>query len=536
MSPKYQESTDINLQIEPNASVRHDLKMLHDDVEKTIGTQQELKTVQKWIIEDALRNTNMTPEQINTNASLLKTLGIWAAVFFGVKRLRKWSWEGDKTNFPTRALTLIWGLLWANMLSQALTWKSWGTLIKQIADWDISLSDIMNGKTALPESRRGNVEVTSGVLRDLPYPILAQYTTRGSDDMPRVDLPKLHEGLSIAYAQETDMSKKEQLGQKLQMIKWLLDERDWATYMDKTLYDMGITKTILDRGTGTDNLNTVLDGWKKREADLALYENMHNMILKDKKDISVLSYLQSNKPSLQDLIARNYFLLKSSEIVPWSAWSSSGSLNTKTPIVDNQENKTTTPTPSTDSDPVKLTDASNTITKEPQNPLDVKTTEKVDEPIIITPEKTVTDEEKVLRWNTEWVAVLQSHNLALIADKLDVAYIDKKTSRMDIRWKGWYSLFAHEEEVYVKGVRSSWWEVLWEISMPHNKVQVVAPVQCKNIEDVLTLAHLTAYIQHLNRQDQKPEYIKQELEKGVQTLPDDVDKKGYTDWTLSIDK
>jgi hypothetical protein len=63
-------------------------------------------------------------------------------------------------------------------------------------------------------------------LRDIPYPILAQYTTRGDDDMPRVDISKLHEGLSVVYSQETDVSKKTQLGQKLQMLKWLLDERD----------------------------------------------------------------------------------------------------------------------------------------------------------------------------------------------------------------------------------------------------------------------------------------------------------------------
>jgi hypothetical protein len=124
----------------------------------------------------------------------------------------------------------------------------------------------------------------------------------------------------------------------------------------------------------------------------------------------------------------------------------------------------------------------------------------------------------------------------LIADKTDLPYLDKTTSHMDIRWKGWYALSAHGEEVYMKGVRTSGGEVVWGISMPHNKWQLIAPVQSASIEDALTLAHLSAYIQHLNHQGQKPEYIKEQLEKGLQTLPDGVDKKLYTDWTLSIDK
>jgi hypothetical protein len=48
MAPKkLQEVTDANIQIESNPSVRQDLLVLHDEVEKTAKTQQELKVVQK---------------------------------------------------------------------------------------------------------------------------------------------------------------------------------------------------------------------------------------------------------------------------------------------------------------------------------------------------------------------------------------------------------------------------------------------------------------------------------------------------------
>jgi hypothetical protein len=199
----------------------------------------------------------------------------------------------------------------------------------------------------------------------------------------------------------------------------------------------------LDSGNKSDNLNALLDGWKQRETDISVYEKVNNMILKDKKDPTVLAYLQANKPSLQDLITRNYF---AAQALPTSPTTPSLPKDKETDVVVTSPEKTivsdtkiTAPAnveKIEDANAVTVIDtpATKKPTTETTTPVVVDTPVKVETPVVVTsPEKTLTDADKILKRNAEGVNVLQKHNLALIADKTDLPYLDKTTSHMDIR-------------------------------------------------------------------------------------------------------
>lgn len=216
--------------------------------------------------------------------------------------------------------------------------------------------------------------------------------------------------------------------------------------------------------------------------------------MKDKQSKDVLSYLQTNSPTLEELVKSDNFVAKNP-------------LENTIPVVE--------------------------------KPI-IQPIEKIKETPIVTPEKLSpekilqNDMNDILKWNTNGVVVLKRYNEKVIIDKKDKPYIDTKTSVVDIRSKKWYAIEAHHEEVYIKGEDMMDGTIRWQIFMPHDKKQTPAPLYCNKIEDAIELAHLSAYIHHIDR-DQKGDFVKQELNKynNLAIIPK---KDEYEKWILGIDK
>jgi hypothetical protein len=255
-----------------------------------------------------LKNTKMSPEQARKNASLLSTGWLLAGLFFGVKWLIKGSGKDDKTNFIGRAAIIAWSLLGANMLSQGLTGRSAGDFIKDIWSGKLGFSDIMNGKWFGVEVKTPQLTAASIALNGIPYGVLSTVTKEGSNGYPTINFDLLEKSLEARLLVAT-WEEKQKLQQQLDAVKNLHKDPKGQQYIDQALTDLGIKQKDLTAPENKDKtVDAKIEDAQERVRKLAAYEQEKNLRIKDMRDASVVSYISTGKPSLDDLAKDGKFV------------------------------------------------------------------------------------------------------------------------------------------------------------------------------------------------------------------------------------